>query len=119
LDASGLLGITVPAAHGGPDLSPVVLAEVIRTIAAVDPAIAQGPQAPFLFVDVLAVHGRPEQQQRLFADVLAGGRLGNAVAERGGKHAQDLKTPLSRAGGEVRLNGRKYYTTGAITPRWS
>ena len=40
LDASGLLGITVPAAHGGPDLSPVVLAEVIRTIAAVDPAIA-------------------------------------------------------------------------------
>ena len=41
LDASGLLGITVPAAYGGPDLSPVVLAEVIRTIAAVDPAIAQ------------------------------------------------------------------------------
>ena len=28
LDASGLLGITVPAAFGGPDLSPVVLAEV-------------------------------------------------------------------------------------------
>src|SRR5690349_14180741 len=54
LDASGLLGITVPTAHGGPDLSPVVLAEVIRTIAAVDPAIAQIPQAHFLFVDVLA-----------------------------------------------------------------
>ena len=54
LDASGLLGITVPAAYGGPDLSPVVLAEVIRTIAAVDPAIAQVPQAHFLFVDVLA-----------------------------------------------------------------
>lgn len=30
LDASGLLGITVPAAYGGPDLSPVVLAEVPR-----------------------------------------------------------------------------------------
>ena len=41
LDASGLLGITVPAAFGGPDLSPVVLAEVVRTIAAVDPAVAQ------------------------------------------------------------------------------
>jgi len=34
LDASGLLAITVPAAHGGPDVSPVVLAEVIRAIAA-------------------------------------------------------------------------------------
>ena len=59
LDASGLLGITVPAAYGGPDLPPTVLAEVIRTIAAVDPAIAQIPQAHFLFVDVLAVHGSP------------------------------------------------------------
>ncbi len=94
LDASGLLGITVPAAHFGPDLSPVVLAEVIRTIAATDPAIAQIPQAHFLFVDVLAVHGRPAQQERLFADVLDGARLGNGLAERGGQHAQDLKTRL-------------------------
>jgi SfnB family sulfur acquisition oxidoreductase len=117
LDASGLLGITVPAAHGGPDLSPVVLAEVIKTIAAVDPAIAQIPQAHFLFVDVLAVHGSPEQQRRLYADVLAGARLGNAVAERGGKHAQDLKTRL-QADPELRLDGRKYYCTGAISARW-
>ncbi len=123
LDANdGLLAITVPAVHGGPDLSPVVLAEVIRTIAAVDPAIAQIPQAHFLFVDVLTVHGRPEQQRRLFADVLAGARLGNAAAERGGKHAQDLKTRLhsasSNAGSALRLDGRKYYCTGAISARW-
>ena len=36
----------------------MVLAEVIRTIAAVDPAIAQVPQAHFLFVDVLAQRTR-------------------------------------------------------------
>jgi alkylation response protein AidB-like acyl-CoA dehydrogenase len=40
------------------------------------------------------------------------------MAERGGQHAQDLKTRLSRADGETRLSGRKYYTTGAITSRW-
>jgi SfnB family sulfur acquisition oxidoreductase len=118
LDASGLLGITVPAAHGGPDLSPVVLAEVIRTIAAVDPAIAQVPQAHFLFVDVLATLGSAAQQQRLFADVLAGWRLGNGMAERGGHHAQDLKTRLRRGPGGLRLDGRKYYCTGAISARW-
>lgn len=84
LDASGLLGITVPAAHGGPDLPPPVLAEVIRTIAAVDPAIAQVPQAHFLFVDVLATHGTAAQQDRLLRDVLAGARLGNGLAERAG-----------------------------------
>ena len=118
LDASGLLAITVPKAHGGPDLSPVVLAEVIRTIAATDPAIAQVPQAHFLFVDALATLGTPEQQKRLFADVLAGARLGNGLAERGGRHAQDLKTRLRKEPSGLRLDGRKYYCTGAISARW-
>ena len=118
LDASGLLGITVPSAHFGPDLSPVVLAEVIRIIAATDPAIAQIPQAHFLFVDVLAVYGSAAQQERLFADVLAGARLGNGLAERGGQHAQDLRTRLRSGPGGLRLHGRKYYCTGAISARW-
>ena len=95
-----------------------VLAEVIRAIAAVDPAIAQIPQGHFLLVDVLAVLGTPEQRRRLFADVLIGGRLGNGLAERGGQHAQDLQTRLTRHGPLVRLTGRKYYCTGAITARW-
>ncbi len=118
LDASGLLGITVPGTYFGPELSPVVLAEVIRTIAAVDPAIAQVPQAHFLFVDVLSVHGTPAQQERLFTEVLEGARLGNGLAERGGQHAQDLKTRVLRGPDGLRLHGRKYYCTGAISARW-
>ncbi|HEY1667362.1 MAG TPA: acyl-CoA dehydrogenase family protein [Trebonia sp.] len=119
LDASGLLAITVPRAYGGPELGASVLAEVIRVIAAVDPAIAQVPQAHFLFTDVLAVLGTQEQRKRLFWEVLDGGRLGNAQAERGGQHAQDLKTRLYRdIGGALRLAGTKYYTTGSLTARW-
>ena len=119
LDASGLLGITVPPDHGGPGLPATALAEVIRVIAAVDPAIAQVPQAHFLFVDVLAAFGTQHQQLRLFGDVLAGARLSNGLAERGGQHAQDLKTRLLGTGsGEARLTGRKYYCTGALTARW-
>ncbi|MGO9955108.1 MAG: SfnB family sulfur acquisition oxidoreductase [Solirubrobacteraceae bacterium] len=115
LDASGLLAITLPRAYGGADVSIVTLAEVIRTIAAVDPAIAQVPQSHFLLVDVLAVWGSEEQRRALFGEVLAGGRLGNALAERGGQHAQDLRTRLR---GRRRLDGRKYYCTGALTSRW-
>jgi SfnB family sulfur acquisition oxidoreductase len=114
-DASGLLAITVPRAHGGTEVSMVTLSEVIRTIAAVDPAIAQVPQGHFLLVDVLAVWGTEHQRRRLFDEVLAGGRLGNALAERGGRHAQDLRTRL-RDG--RRLDGRKYYCTGGLTSRW-
>jgi SfnB family sulfur acquisition oxidoreductase len=113
-DASGLLGLTVPREHRGSGLPPSVLADVVRTIAAVDPAIAQGPQGHYLFTDVLAAFGADAQQRRLFADVLSGRRIANALAERGGAHAQDLKTRLSAG----RLNGRKYYATGALTAYW-
>jgi SfnB family sulfur acquisition oxidoreductase len=117
-DASGLAAITVPEADGGPDLPMTTLAEVIRRIAAVDPALAQAPQAHYLMVDVLAVWGDDHQRARLFSEVLAGGRLGNALAERGGTHAQELKTRVIRDGGRLRLDGRKYYCTGALTSRW-
>jgi SfnB family sulfur acquisition oxidoreductase len=114
LDASGLLGITVPRDYGGADVPATALAEVIRLIAMADPAIAQVPQAHFLFVDVLSVHGTARQRQLLFGDVLAGARIGNGQAERGGHHAQDLRTRLLNG----RLSGRKYYCTGALTARW-
>jgi alkylation response protein AidB-like acyl-CoA dehydrogenase len=144
LDASGLMAITVPHAFGGPDLGAQVLAEVIATIAAVDPALAQAPQGHFLLCDVLAIWGTGETQRRLFAEVLDGGRIGNALAERGGHHAQDLKTRLdgwpppapgadaaglsagpgagtgaiSTGADTPRLRGWKYYTTGSLTARW-
>ena len=124
-DRSGLLSITVPRAHGGSGLGSVTLAEVVRSIAAIDPAIAQAAQGHFLFVDVLAAFGSAAQQRTLFADVLSGARIANALAERGGAHAQDLQTRLSQGvldeGGSavnMRLNGRKYYATGALTSRW-
>jgi SfnB family sulfur acquisition oxidoreductase len=113
-DASGLLAITVPEGYGGTDVSMPTLAEVVRTIAAVDPAVAQVPQGHFLMVDVLSVWGTEEQRRLLFGEVIAGGRFGNALAERGGAHAQDLRTRLR----DGKLDGRKYYCTGALTSRW-
>ncbi|MGO9898325.1 MAG: SfnB family sulfur acquisition oxidoreductase [Solirubrobacteraceae bacterium] len=119
LDHSGLLGITIPRSHGGADVSPRTLAEVIRTIAAVDPSIAQVPQGHYLFVDVLRLWANERQQRRLFADILDGGRLGNALAERGAQHAQDLRTRLREGSdGGLRLEGRKYYCTGAASSSW-
>jgi SfnB family sulfur acquisition oxidoreductase len=117
-DASGLLAITVPREHGGAGLSSSVLAEVIRTIAAVDPAIAQVPQGHYLLTDVLTVWGTPDQQRQLFGEVLSGARLSIGLAERGGQHAQDLKTRLHATSTGLRLQGRKYYCTGAMTARW-
>jgi SfnB family sulfur acquisition oxidoreductase len=117
-DASGLLGITIPAVNGGAELGMATLAEVARTIAAVDPAVAQGPQAHYLMIDVLAVAGSDVAQARLFGEVSAGRRIASALAERGGAHAQDLQTRLHRDGSRLTLAGRKYYATGALTAHW-
>ncbi|MFT4033977.1 MAG: SfnB family sulfur acquisition oxidoreductase [Patulibacter sp.] len=115
LDRSGLLSITLPAALDGPELGARTLAEVIRIIAAADPAIAQVPQAHFLFPLALWEVGSARGRATLAQVILGGGRIGNAVAERGGQHAQDTRTRLLRHGGELLLRGTKYYCTGAIS----
>jgi SfnB family sulfur acquisition oxidoreductase len=116
-DRSGLPAITVPVADGGSGLGPRTLAEVIRIIATADPALAQAPQGHFLAVDVLGLIGTPSQRGQILPLVVDGGRIGLTLAERGGHHAQDLKTRLVADNSDPRLEGVKYYCTGAITSR--
>ncbi|NBA97234.1 SfnB family sulfur acquisition oxidoreductase [Pseudomonas sp. R5(2019)] len=111
---SGLWGISVPKRFGGAGVSNVTLAQVIRLIAQADASIGQIPQNHFYALEVLRVNGDPAQQQRLFAEVLAGQRFGNALAELGTATAHDRTTRLTRDGDHYRINGRKFYATGAI-----
>ncbi|MGV2833420.1 SfnB family sulfur acquisition oxidoreductase [Pseudomonas shirazensis] len=111
---SGLWAISVPKAFGGAGVSYVTLAQVIARIAQADGALGQIPQNHFYALEVLRVTGTPEQQQRLYAEVLAGRRFGNALAELGTKTAHDRSTRLSREGDGYRINGRKFYSTGAL-----
>jgi SfnB family sulfur acquisition oxidoreductase len=111
---SGLWGISVPKTFGGAGVSSVTLAEVIRLISAADGSLGQIPQNHFYALEVLRVNGSPEQQKRLYAEVLAGQRFGNALAELGTKTAHDRTTRLSRDGKGWRINGRKFYSTGAL-----
>ncbi|CAM2737784.1 SfnB family sulfur acquisition oxidoreductase [Mycobacterium intermedium] len=117
-DSSGLPAVTVPVTDGGAGLGPRTLAEVTRIIAAADPALAQIPQGHYLAVDILGLIGTPEQRERILPAVVSGGRIAPVLAERGGHHAQDLKTRLIPDTTGWRLEGTKYYCTGAITSRW-
>jgi SfnB family sulfur acquisition oxidoreductase len=125
LSASGLLGITVPAEHGGADVSAEVLAEVFRLLAAGDPNVAQIPQSHIVYVNVLRQQGTPEQRKFFFAEVLAGKRFGNAQSEAGTKHVNDYRTRLTPAPGDgdgaedgFVLTGAKHYSTGALFADW-
>ena len=111
---SGLWGISVPKAFGGAGVSSVTLAKVTQLIAEADSSLGQIPQNHFYALEVLRVNGSAQQRKRLYADVLAGQRFGNALAELGTKTAHDRTTRLTRDGDGYRINGRKFYATGAL-----
>ena len=112
--STGLWGITVPKAYGGAGVSNVTLAKIIALIAAADSSLGQIPQNHFYALEVLRVNGRPQQKQRLYAQVLAGQRFGNALAEIGTKNAHERTTHLAKAEHGYRITGRKFYATGAL-----
>ncbi len=115
---SGLLAMTVPKEYGGVGVSATTLAEVIAIISAADGSIGQIPQSHFYMVEAIRL-GAPEAVKHFFFErVLDGDRLGNALSEIGGKHAGDYKTMVRREGDHWRLDGRKFYCTGALFAHW-
>jgi SfnB family sulfur acquisition oxidoreductase len=118
LAASGLLAITVPAAHGGADLPASTVAEVFRLLAHADPNVAQIPHSHFVYVNQLRLQGSRAQQARIFAEVLAGRKIANAQSERGTRHVRDIATTMVRDGDAWRLSGTKFYCTGALFADW-
>jgi SfnB family sulfur acquisition oxidoreductase len=119
LAATGLLAISVPRGYGGGGVAASTVGEVFRIIAVADPSVAQLILAHFVLIALLGEAGSAEQKDFFYGQVTAGARIGNATAERGTKHIFDRLTAVTAdpAGG-YRLDGRKYYTTGALGARW-
>ena len=117
---SGLWGITVPREYGGAGVSYGTLAEVIAIISAADGSIGQIPQNHFYAVELIRVNGNEAQKRFFFERVLQGERFGNALAELGTKTSHERKTRLTRNtdGPGYRINGRKFYATGALYADW-
>lgn len=114
---SGLWGMTVPRAFGGAGVSTETLASVIAIIGAADGSLSQIPQNHFYAIEVLRVGASAEQQRFFYDRVLAGERFGNALAEIG-KRDFKRRTRLHRKAGEWRVDGKKFYCTGAIYAHW-
>lgn len=116
--ASGLGSITVPREFGGADVSYVTLGKVFEILCAADPALGQIPQNHFGVLQLIREYGTQEQKARVYADILAGNRIGNAGPERGKKAVSHSSTKVTRTPSGLRLTGKRFYSTGAIFAHW-
>jgi SfnB family sulfur acquisition oxidoreductase len=115
---SGLGSISVPREYGGPQVSFVTVAEVFAILSAADPAVGQIPQNHFGILNSLIGSASETQKKALFESVLNGARIGNGGPERGTKNTLEVKTRLTADGDHFLLNGRKFYSTGALFAHW-
>ncbi|MGV1895228.1 SfnB family sulfur acquisition oxidoreductase [Agrobacterium vitis] len=111
---SGLWSINVPKEFGGPELSYTTLAKVIEIISQADSSIGQVAQNHLGVVAAIRTVSDKAQQQLIFGEVLKGLRLGNAFSEFGSKRAADFETKFTDHGDHVIVNGKKFYSSGAL-----
>jgi SfnB family sulfur acquisition oxidoreductase len=115
---SGLWGITIPKAYGGAGVSFSTAAEVAAIISAADSSLGQIPQNHYYMVEAVRLDGSEEQKRFFFKRVLEGDRFGNAFVERGTKTVFDFQARLTASGDTFLLNGKKFYSTGAVFAHW-
>ncbi|MCF1480550.1 MULTISPECIES: SfnB family sulfur acquisition oxidoreductase [Rhizobium/Agrobacterium group] len=111
---SGLWSINVPKEFGGPELSYATLAKVIEIISQADSSIGQVAQNHLGVVAAIRTVSDKAQQQLIFGELLKGLRLGNAFSEFGSKRAVDFETKFTDHGDHVIVNGKKFYSSGAL-----
>lgn len=118
LSQSGLLAVTVPRSYGGAGLSPGELAQLAQIWSEGDVALGQVPQNHFDWVDLLI--SAPETTRSFFyAELLAGKRFGNALAEFGPDGERTIQATLVPDGPDgYRLSATKYFATGALSADW-
>ena len=85
-------------------------------LAAADSNVAHVFRGHIAFVELLLFQNDPEAQARWAPRLEAGGLVGNAQAER--RETTDISTTVTRSGDGIRLNGRKFYTTGSSYADW-
>ena len=111
---SGLWSINVPKAFGGPEVSYATLAKVVEIISESDSSIGQISQNHLGVVAAIRTVSDSAQQKLLFGEILKGTRFGNAFSEFGSKRAVDFETKFTDHGDHIVVNGRKFYSSGAL-----
>ena len=106
--------LRIPKSLGGPGASIRRLIEVVAQLAAANSNVAHALRSHFNFVE-MALLARPERLAAYVGPILQGVIYGGAHTELGTARPGEIRTRLTRQeDGGYRLNGRKFYSTGAL-----
>src|SRR5690606_3884183 len=113
LREAGLLNLSIPRAHGGDQLPWAQLYQQIRTLAAVDSALAHVLAFHHLQVLTVLIYGNASQQADLLAQTREQGLWwGNAM------NPLDKRLVATPSAGGYRLTGAKAFCSGTRGSRW-
>ena len=115
LGAQGFLGVNVPAAYGGGGMGISELALVLEELATHGCPLLLMVVSPAICATIVSVFGHEEQKQRWLPRFATGElKMAFAITEPdAGSNSHNIATVARRDGDVYRLQGTKYYISGA------
>ncbi|WP_166866945.1 acyl-CoA dehydrogenase family protein [Salinibacterium sp. ZJ70] len=111
---AGFTRVTLPPELGGGGADEQTLFELLAELARRDPNLAQLFRSHFSFID-RALHAPPSDAREARLARLASGAIhGNASFEKGDAKVGGYATRLTADAAGLRLDGRKFYSTGTL-----
>lgn len=116
LRAAGFGALRVPQAYGGLGASLPQFFDLLLGLATADSNVAHLLRGHFAFLESRLNHEDEATREFWFPKVVDGALIGYAMAEQ--TAASTIATTLTRDGAGWRLNGTKFYSTGALYADW-
>jgi alkylation response protein AidB-like acyl-CoA dehydrogenase len=116
LKDAGFGALRVPREYGGIGASLPQFFRLLRELAAADSNISHLLRGHFSFLEGRLNHEDEASRAFWFSKVAHGALIGYAMAEQGA--STTIGTTITRDGEGWRLDGRKFYSTGAIYADW-
>lgn len=110
----GLTRLRLPEHQGGLGFDLVELFAAVIELGAADPNLANALRAQAGTIEDILMRPDDDWSRLVAGEIAAGKLLGSGASEVGGATHRSFETVLSPEGAGHRLNGRKFYTTGAL-----
>ncbi|HTR08013.1 MAG TPA: acyl-CoA dehydrogenase family protein [Paraburkholderia sp.] len=118
LREAGFTRLRLPREQGGVGATLPELFGLLIELGAADTNVVNAVRAHLGFVeDVLTAH-EAEWQAHWLSKLAAGDLIGAGLSEVGSTKVGTFATHLTRTSQGIRLNGRKFYTTGSLFADW-